>query len=606
MSKLNLSQEEIAFENIEKAFDDGIVDSELYTKALFKIKDFRDSIEKASKQEYSDFIVMNERGDKILLLLRGNTNKKEPNKFCLPGGHIDEGENVEAAAYRELKEETGIEATPMNSHYMTSFKNGDGSTSHYFCTYCSEDKMLMLETSEHFNYEWVRFDKIKDFDLMFDLGERISNMVLPKPEIKKSNPFIQFVNSIADNVAKVFSKPEKKDEEFFEVLEDQSYKFDEGEISTKDYFELLSKESEGLKKSFEVIQKAFDNDLIDSSTYFKYKASFEKAVYKDNAENRKLKRVGQEYGSGNKADAKGQPKGKEEEDEVVGKHSPEELQQKAKGTPDYYLEQAAKNAKDPLMKEAAKKELAKRKGGGEAKGDSSKESNLEKKPPSSKEETKKKPKSKSEESIKKKIDELRSEEIDYSDSKAIEENQKKLQEAFQELKDFKEQELNKDDENILGEEKKALKSYTSSDYREINRYIRKGRRPPNEELENYIKSVSSGINKLDKHEGTVYRAESPIKELSEYLNDFQKGNEIQFASFTSTTKEKSVIDNFGSGDLVYQIKSKNGREIEEYSDVKQEKEVLFDTETNFKVSKVKQKKLKNGMLIGLEIFLEEI
>jgi ADP-ribose pyrophosphatase YjhB (NUDIX family) len=268
MSKLNLSQEELAFENIEKAFDNGLVDSELYIKALNKIKDFRNEIEKASKQEYSDFVVLNERGDKILLLLRGNMNKKEPNKFCLPGGHVDEGENVEVAAYRELKEETGIEATPMNSHYMTSFKNADGSTSHYFCTYCSEDKMLMLENSEHFNYEWVSLDKIVNFDLMFDLGERISNMVLPKPEIKKSNPFMQFVNKISDNVTKVFSKPEKEDEQFEEVLENQSEKFDEGELTTQEYFEWLGKET-GIDKSeeieyfdFEDLEKADKSNLV--------------------------------------------------------------------------------------------------------------------------------------------------------------------------------------------------------------------------------------------------------------------------------------------------------------------------------------------------------
>ncbi|MEX1381985.1 NUDIX domain-containing protein [Lutibacter sp.] len=535
IEELTLCDEEIAFENIEKAFDLELVDSELYTQALTKIKEFRENIEKASKQEYSDFIILNERGNKILLLRRGNVNKLEPNKFCLPGGHVDEGENIEAAAYRELKEETGLEVTPIDGYYIDSFKNTDGSTSHYFCTHVSEKRPLMLETSEHFGYEWVLLDKIVDYDLIFDLEERISNMVLPKLEIKKSNPFMQFVNKIADNVVKVFSKPKKEDGEFEKVLESQNDNFDEGEMTTEEYFKWLSKDSEEIKKS----------------TYFDYKNKFEKAVYADNAKNRKLKRVGQQYGSNKK---EGVDKNtKEEGKEVVGKYSPEQLQQKAKETPDYYLEQAAKNAKDPLMQEVAKKELEKRSGSSEN-PEGQKENKEMEKPTISKEE----------------------------------------------------QELSKDDGNILEEEKKALNGYTKSDYREINRYVRKGRKPPNEELEDYIKSVSSGLNKLDKHEGTVYRAESPIKELSEYLEDFQKGNEIQFSSFTSTTKEKSVIDNFGGGELTYQIKSKNGRSIEDYSDAPKEKEVLFDVETNFKVTKVKQNKLKNGMLIGIEVFLEEI
>ena len=53
----------------------------------------------------TDIIV--EKDGKILLVLRG----AEPHKgrLALPGGYVDFGENVESAAVREAKEETGLE-----------------------------------------------------------------------------------------------------------------------------------------------------------------------------------------------------------------------------------------------------------------------------------------------------------------------------------------------------------------------------------------------------------------------------------------------------------------------------------------------------------------
>lgn len=44
-----------------------------------------------------------ERG--VVIIKRGN----EPHGFALPGGFIDEGEQAEAAAIREMKEETNLE-----------------------------------------------------------------------------------------------------------------------------------------------------------------------------------------------------------------------------------------------------------------------------------------------------------------------------------------------------------------------------------------------------------------------------------------------------------------------------------------------------------------
>lgn len=48
------------------------------------------------------------RGREVLLVKRGNPPRQR--QWSLPGGRIEWGETTEAAALRELKEETGVEA----------------------------------------------------------------------------------------------------------------------------------------------------------------------------------------------------------------------------------------------------------------------------------------------------------------------------------------------------------------------------------------------------------------------------------------------------------------------------------------------------------------
>ena len=55
--------------------------------------------------------------DKILILKRGENAPWMPNKWNLPGGMVDPGEDLKTAATRECQEETGI--TPKNLNFLT-------------------------------------------------------------------------------------------------------------------------------------------------------------------------------------------------------------------------------------------------------------------------------------------------------------------------------------------------------------------------------------------------------------------------------------------------------------------------------------------------------
>lgn len=48
------------------------------------------------------------KDNKLLLLLRGSTAPYNPDKYCLPGGMVDNNESLVDCAIRELYEETGV------------------------------------------------------------------------------------------------------------------------------------------------------------------------------------------------------------------------------------------------------------------------------------------------------------------------------------------------------------------------------------------------------------------------------------------------------------------------------------------------------------------
>ena len=61
-------------------------------------------------------VILVDRRGWILLQERDEHAPIDPEVWSLSGGHVDEGEEFEAAAYRELLEETGIELGPGRLH----------------------------------------------------------------------------------------------------------------------------------------------------------------------------------------------------------------------------------------------------------------------------------------------------------------------------------------------------------------------------------------------------------------------------------------------------------------------------------------------------------
>lgn len=138
-------------------------------------------LEKASpKQDYADSIVCNANGD-ILMLLRKNDDSFEPNKWGLPGGKVEEGEDSCTAAERELIEETNL--TAKTCELISVVKLGDGGTIYYHSVRVKEDTdWVALDEEEHSNYTFMSIEEIRrrsSSDFIMDLKETLLDIIDP-------------------------------------------------------------------------------------------------------------------------------------------------------------------------------------------------------------------------------------------------------------------------------------------------------------------------------------------------------------------------------------------------------------------------------------------
>jgi mutator protein MutT len=104
----------------------------------------------SQNQQFGDVVVFN-NNDEFLLLQRSDNDNYMPNKLCFAGGKIEQGEDVEKGALRELFEETGIKAE--KADFIETIRNSDGTKSHYFSV---KTDQAFKPSKEHKGYSWVK------------------------------------------------------------------------------------------------------------------------------------------------------------------------------------------------------------------------------------------------------------------------------------------------------------------------------------------------------------------------------------------------------------------------------------------------------------------
>ncbi len=104
--------------------------------------------------------------NRILVEKRSATKQLLPGVLAIPGGHVEEGESVEAALVREMQEELAI--TPHGfAHVCTLLHQADElRTIHYYVVERWIGEMAVLEAE---SLRWLALDDLGALDLEIDM-----------------------------------------------------------------------------------------------------------------------------------------------------------------------------------------------------------------------------------------------------------------------------------------------------------------------------------------------------------------------------------------------------------------------------------------------------
>lgn len=109
-------------------------------------------------------VVIEDKQGKILILKRNPSDIHYPGLWDVPGGGVDDGEDLKQAAERELKEECNLDIK-ISKDYFNVFHHTEKQIDIYGFRADSTEKEISL-SDEHTEFKWITKDVWKDYQFI--------------------------------------------------------------------------------------------------------------------------------------------------------------------------------------------------------------------------------------------------------------------------------------------------------------------------------------------------------------------------------------------------------------------------------------------------------
>lgn len=170
-----------ALEQAEEAYRGGKLSKQVYFDIVKSIT--------GEPTKYADVVAFDKDG-RVLVLHRVESFVPT-GKVCIPGGHVDPGEDFETAALRELKEETNLD--PIEGRgivYLGEHKTEDAHIK-YFQVWVDCLQPVTVDASEHCFAEFIDLGQIPLKPFIFDQGEIVLDMLMKPHQIEETKPLMK-------------------------------------------------------------------------------------------------------------------------------------------------------------------------------------------------------------------------------------------------------------------------------------------------------------------------------------------------------------------------------------------------------------------------------
>lgn len=112
--------------------------------------------------------VIKNNKNEILIVKRHPKSKTDPEKWELPGGKVDEGEDFAKALIREIKEETSLDVK-IGDFYEAVQNDYAHKRTVQMIMYLKDIKGEVKISEEHVDWMWASIDKIKTLEISSSL-----------------------------------------------------------------------------------------------------------------------------------------------------------------------------------------------------------------------------------------------------------------------------------------------------------------------------------------------------------------------------------------------------------------------------------------------------